>query len=186
MNNKKLMISLFSLCLVAIVGLLTTVIVLAASTQNVNSSINVTYTASEVSGSVSAAYKVKDDASETKFTGGTGGTITFTATTKTSEVGTLKASTDAITLTSDKNYVEFYYNFTNNGDKMIVKLAAMPTGTNIKFECFVSDSTTGVTSVDETLSGKGSTLKVTFKATIVDTALAASINTNINWALSAK
>ena len=49
MQNKKLIISLFSLCLVAIVGLLATVIVFAATSQEIKSGITINYTAIYIS-----------------------------------------------------------------------------------------------------------------------------------------
>ena len=56
--KKKGLITLFSLFAVVIVGLLVWVIVLASQTQNLNSNISISYTATEISGSVSATYKI--------------------------------------------------------------------------------------------------------------------------------
>ena len=58
--KKRTMITLFSLCAVIVIGLLVTVIVLASQTQNLNSNISVSYTATEISGGVSATYKIGD------------------------------------------------------------------------------------------------------------------------------
>lgn len=118
MKNKKLMISLFSLCLVVIVGLLTTVIVLAAGTQNVNSSINVVYQASEISGTVSAGYKKGGQQNYTAFTTngqseGGDTSITFAAN-KPQTTHTL-SPVGLTALTSTEREVIFKYTFQNNG-----------------------------------------------------------------------
>lgn len=114
MKNKKLMISLFSLCLVAIVGLLTTVIVLAAGTQNVKTTINVTYSATNIEGTASAQYKIKNGTAVNMTTDGTangGKTVSFKANNKTDNY-TLSTMGN-ITLTADNNLVEFIYSFTS-------------------------------------------------------------------------
>ena len=60
-GNKKWMIALFSICLVVIAGLLTTVIVLAAPSQTISSNIGISYSVSDIQGSISASYTIGEE-----------------------------------------------------------------------------------------------------------------------------
>ena len=115
-GNKKLMIALFSICLVVIAGLLTTVIVLATQSGKITSSINISYTAVDIQGSVSATYTV-ENGSPVALVNGEGETeIVFDAT-DASLTGSLgvQDSNPINTLTSTNDSVTFEYTFKNTG-----------------------------------------------------------------------
>ena len=107
-GNKKWMIALFSICLVVIAGLLTTVIVLAAPSQTISSDIGIQYTVRDIDGSMSASYKVGTSGSDTPIA---------------SEIE-FNQGTDSISgnfnvpnitgLSPSENYVTFTYTFTND------------------------------------------------------------------------
>ena len=178
MQNKKLIISLFSLCLVAIVGLLATVIVFAATSQNIESKISITYTANQVSGSLTAKYTI--GTTDTPI-----GTKSFTATT--SATGTWTDATP--TLTASNKVVKFTYTFTNNGDNDVTLAltgSATDTNANITIEYSNDDSTwtEKITSASRTVEGKGESGSVYVRMTIKDTAknvgLSGSYSVNIS------
>lgn len=186
MKNKKLMISLFSLCLVAIVGLLTTVIVLAAGTQNVNTTINVTYSATNIAGTVSAKSKIANqDAVDMTTDGSASGekTITFAAE-EANANGTLNPQ-GSLALTAENKYIEFIYTFTSTGDSYKASVAA--TGfdkKNYSIQYKVGDgeyTDTAATNVDVT-SAASST--VTIKIEIVNTAIAVNATGSFAWTLA--
>ena len=146
MQNKKLIISLFSLCLVAIVGLLATVIVFAATSQSIDSNISITYTATEVSGSLTAKYTI--GTKDTPI-----GTKSFTATT--SATGTWTDATP--TLTASDTVVKFTYTFTNDGSvpaTLVLTGSATDENSNIKIE-YSKDNTTWT----ETISTASTTVE---------------------------
>ena len=163
MQNKKLIISLFSLCLVAIVGLLATVIVFAATSQNIESKISINYTATEVAGSLKVEYKVGSNESVTV------GTSSFTAITT---AGTLDAASPE--LSSDNPTVVFTYTFTNNGgnDAKMTLTDGFKTKTNMTFQYSTNGTeysstlpTNGVTATKD-----GGSASIYVKLTIADTA----------------
>ena len=127
MQNKKLIISLFSLCLVAIVGLLATVIVFAATSQEIKSGITINYTATEVAGTLTGSYKVGSTSStETK-------SVTFTATTDASTIGNLNF-TNSPDLSAANKTVVYTYTFKNDSStsaKMTLSTTLQTNGTNI-------------------------------------------------------
>ena len=107
-GNKKWMIALFSICLVVIAGLLTTVIVLASPSQTISSNIGIQYTVRDIDGSMSASYKV-----------GTSGSDTPIATKIEFNQGTDSISgnfnvPNITGLSPSENYVTFTYTFTND------------------------------------------------------------------------
>ena len=107
-GNKKLMIALFSICLVVIAGLLTTVIVLALPSQTVTSDIGISYIVKDIEGSMSASYKVGASGSETPIAS----EIEFK---QNSEPVSGNLNQSGIKgLTPTDNYVVFTYTFTND------------------------------------------------------------------------
>ena len=106
MKNKKLMISLFSLCLVAIVGLLATIIVLTATSQTISSKITLTYKATEVSGKLTAMYQL-GDGDETQI-----GFGQFSAGDGSDALGSMDTN---LTITSEKQSVVLSYKIENTG-----------------------------------------------------------------------
>ncbi len=178
MNNKKLMISLFSLCLVAIVGLLTTVIVLAAGTQNVNSSVKITYTATDIEGSVSMKSTVSGDTASTDM-----GKHTFAANGTTS--GAINAS--EITLTSEKTYVTYEIELASTGDSYYAVLTESVSGSNLEVKYSTDGSTFVATNptASKNFEVTGSEAKTIYvRYTIINTAKSVEVNGNISLSLT--
>ena len=132
-GNKKLMIALFSICLVVIAGLLTTVIVLALPSQTVTSDIGISYIVKDIEGSMSASYKVGASGSDTSIA-----SIEFDQTT-----GSVSGNLDKLGikgLTPTDNYVVFTYTFTNDiALAYTVDVTYTGTNTNWKIEYTVND-----------------------------------------------
>ncbi len=120
-GNKKWMIALFSVCLVVIAGLLTTVIVLASPSQSINQTIGINYTVTDVEGSLQMTYQVAgQEASSPK-------TATFTQT-QAPTSGALDIE-EISGLTPTNNKVVFTYTFNNDID-LAYNVAFTYTGTN--------------------------------------------------------
>ncbi len=186
MKNKKLMISLFSLCLVAIVGLLTTVIVLAAGTQNVNTTINVTYSATNIAGSVSAKYKVANGTAVDMTTDGTSNgakTITFAA--EDANANATLSPAGSIALDATNKYVEFTYTFTSSGDSYKATVAA--TGfdkKNYTIQYKVGDGEYSDTAASNVEVTSAASATVTIKIEIVNTAIGVNAAGSFAWTLA--
>ena len=120
-GNKKWMIALFSICLVVIAGLLTTVIVLAAPSQTIQQTIGINYTVTDVEGSLQMTYQVAgQEVSSPK-------TATFTQT-QAPTSGALDIE-EINGLTPTNNKVVFTYTFNNDID-LAYNVAFTYTGTN--------------------------------------------------------
>lgn len=135
-GNKKWMIALFSICLVVIAGLLTTVIVLALPSATIQSQIGIQYTVKDISGSMSASYKVGASGSVTPIAS----EIKFNQSTS-SISGNLNVS-DIKGLTPSDNYVVFTYTFTNDID-LDYTVDFTYTGTNEKWTVEYSTTNNG-------------------------------------------
>ena len=132
-GNKKLMIALFSICLVVIAGLLTTVIVLALPSQTVTSDIGISYIVKDIEGSMSASYKVGASGSDTSIA-----SIEFDQTTGAASGNLDKLGIKGLTPTD--NYVVFTYTFTNDiALAYTVDVTYTGTNTNWKIEYTVND-----------------------------------------------
>ena len=133
-GNKKLMIALFSICLVVIAGLLTTVIVLALPSQTVSSDIGISYIVKDIEGSMSASYKVGASGSETPIAK----EIEFK---QNSEPVSGNFNQSGIKgLTPTDNYVVFTYTFTNDiALAYTVDVTYTGTNTNWTIEYTVND-----------------------------------------------
>lgn len=124
-GNKKLMIALFSICLVVIAGLLTTVIVLAAPSANVTSSINISYIASGIDGKLSAAYVQASTATSeeagTKLKGGDddSGEVTFSINDSGAKTGNFSLEDNTVTLTPTSKSIILIYTITSTGARGI-------------------------------------------------------------------
>ena len=113
--KQKTLITLFSLMIVVIAGMLVTIIVLASQTHNLNSNISISYTATEISGGVSATYQVGDG--EVKNMVINGNTSEKTASFYGEDVAktqNLSPTESQIVLLAGQELV-FTYNFTNSG-----------------------------------------------------------------------
>ncbi len=117
-SKKKLIISLSAVCLVAVIAVVAVVAVLAAGTQAVQTSVTITYTASDVSATVSAnQYLIArttnvGDAAQA-FKSGDATSVSFNAVDGNETVATLTQPANA-DLTSEKNAVVFEFIFEND------------------------------------------------------------------------
>ena len=174
MKNKKLMISLFSLCLVAIVGLLATVIVFAATSQNITSSITISYTADQVSGSLTAKYTIGT-------TDTTIGTKSFSAD---STAGNLTGASP--TLTAASREVLFTYTFVNKGaNTATLKLTGSVADSNLTIT-YSNDNKTFSTTLPSVDVAGGASGSVYVKMRITDTAKNVGLNSSYNVVISNK
>lgn len=108
-SKKKLIVALSTLCCVLVAAVVTVVAVLAATQQTLTSNVTVTYTATEIAGSVKANY-----ATEANQTGVLHAEYAFTG----ADVDKESVNTEpTIELTSEDRYVEFVYEFHNDGDR---------------------------------------------------------------------
>ncbi len=147
-SKKKLIISLSAVCLVAIIAVVAVVAVLAAGTQAVQTSVTITYTASDVSATVSAnQYLIArttnvGDAAQA-FTSADGSSVSFSAI-NASTTGTLIQPANA-DLTSEKNAVVFEFIFENDSASvpMLVTLEEIDTeNLNQTFDLFYKTGST--------------------------------------------
>lgn len=192
-GNKKLMIALFSICLVVIAGLLTTVIVLASPAQNVTSNINISYSATDIQGSMTAKYllasSTADDGGATEFDGSP---ISFVAGDP-DKTGTLNFS-GPVSLSSSNSSIIFIYEFASTGDVAYdaVVTYESTTETNFKVE-YATDASQagsgwtelvdeGTQTVNVAANGTG---KLYIRLSIEDTGKDATFNGNFKWALTA-
>ncbi len=112
--SKKLVITGFAILAAIIIGLVTTLLVLASINQNVQSDINVSYTASGIYGQATATYKVGETGTETPLTNSNGNKIVFNGEIE----GDKTLTPNDINLNSENYFVVFKYTFTNKRDKV--------------------------------------------------------------------
>ncbi len=189
MNNKKLMISLFSLCLVAIVGLLTTVIVLAAGQGTVQSNFTVKYVATNISGKVKGNYTVGSttkylyaDASKTSATNGD--EIEFKADDKSVSFNLVPA--ENVVLTADDNYVIFEYTFTNTGDAYTVKVSSSFTDSNLKVTYGTSKASVEDTTVPTVEVAANGTSNYYVKIALVSSSVSTEVSGAFTFTMAKK
>ena len=148
-TKTKWIAALASFCAVLVVAIVSMGIIWAASTQTVQTSINITYTVSDVVCDVSAN-KYFANNTAIPFTGGTNGTVSFAASDTTT---TATLTTTDTTLTSANQYVIYEYVFTNNGANTMT--AALATGSTTNLDVYVIAPTT-------TRLASGTTIYTTF------------------------
>lgn len=191
-GNKKLMIALFSICLVVIAGLLTTVIVLALPSQTVTSDIGISYIVKDIEGSMSASYKVGASGSETPIAS----EIEFK---QNSEAVSGNLNQSGIKgLTPTDNYVVFTYTFTNDiALAYTVDVTYTGTNTNWTIEYTVNDDLstgwqpmTSASQVSDVLTVAGAaddtptTDKLYIRVTLDDTTADASFSGKFSFVLT--
>ncbi len=203
-GNKKLMIALFSICLVVIAGLLTTVIVLAAPSANVTSNINISYTAQGIDGSLSAAYVQASTATNEEagiaLKGGDGdsGKVTFTIDNTSAKSGTL-AMPENVTVSLENKSIILIYTISNTGSKTI-EATLTYNNTNDADDNFKVEYATDASQAESgwsTLSDKGTqkvtvsggtdeeptTERVYVRITLEDASQDATFEATLVWAL---
>lgn len=193
-GNKKLMIALFSICLVVIAGLLTTVIVLALPNATIESNIGIKYTVKDIEGSLGASYKV-----------GTSGEVKPIANTiefnqSTEEISGDLSVNDISGLTPTDNYVVFTYTFTNDiALAYTVDVTYTGTNTNWTIEYTVNDDLstdwkpmTSASQVSDVLTVAGAaddtptTEKLYIRITLDDTTADSTFSGSFSFSLAGK
>lgn len=110
MDSKRKMIISITIFAVAILAIIITIVsVLAAQNVTVNSSINFTYTADKIKGTVAGYYSVAGG--ELKEIG----EIVYDGDEDDGTQNLNNGTLNITGITKDKNYVEFTFTFTNNG-----------------------------------------------------------------------
>ena len=168
-SKKKLVISLSVAAAVLVAAIIAIVAVFAAASQTVASNVKISYTASEVDGSISASYVVAGKGEAVQM-----GSASFTA--GSDEItGTLNgASTEEIKLDATNNYVVFTYVFTNNGQKnMQISNTITTLDSNLK-------ATYKILNVDDEYQDSLSSAILAGKANAADTAKEAKIEVRID------
>ncbi len=175
-SRKKLWIALGSLAVAVIVGLSITVGVLAASTAQVTSAINVTYTASQVAATVSGEYQVLNGSATAFQTSGNQNTIVFNGSEGTAS-GAFVAVND-ITLTATNNSVTFRYTIQNDSSsKGISAQVTLPTTqTNV--------TVSAGTAVTVPQSGEGESVTVTAGTNHVTDSFVVPANTTVTYTIT--
>ena len=111
-SKKKLVISLSVAAAVLVAAIIAIVAVFAASIQTAQSTLKITFTSKDVSCTVSGEWALPSATADEK---GELGSITIKAS---DEQDTHKLNANpTIPLTSEKNYVDLSYTFTNNGSR---------------------------------------------------------------------
>lgn len=134
-KSKKVIITLSVVCAVVIIALVTVVAVWAATSQTVTNQLTVRYTATNVSATVKAEYKLgtmqdADSIGDASSYTSIGSANFFANNTTTSE--TLPAKEIVLT-DATSSYVYFRYTFTNTGSNTITVSIAdpLPTASNM-------------------------------------------------------
>lgn len=197
-SKKKLIVSLSSLCAVAIIAVLTVTLVLAFGAGSVKSTISVTYKADgAVKGTMNATYQLGSDSAtafhdEVTFTGSeSGSALNKEVTPKVENIG----------LSRDKQFVIIKYSFTADtttsatatGYTAVVKFDAAAAGvSNVKVE--VSNDGSTYTEKTSALNSQLGSVDVTsstavdfyVKVSVVDTMQDASFKGDFTWTLTPK
>ena len=114
-SKKKLIVALSSLCFVLVAAVVTVVAVLAAAQQTITSNINVTYTASQIAGSVTATSKYEDGTAWDAI--GSDNVVSFNGGDVNKDANIDEEYELQITDSLTRRYVAFKYEFTNTGSK---------------------------------------------------------------------
>ena len=207
-SKRKLIVASVIVGVVLLGAIISIVAVLAATTQNVNSSVNVTYTVSDVSATVTARYAragavSTSDSDKTNKYFVDAGEVTFYAQDAT-RTGNLNFG-DELKLASTNAYVTYEFGFDNNSTLgFTAQLTGAPAATNMTLAYYVSDSKVEPNSVDAAsfevfytkdtnnisavktavAGGNTSVSYVYIRATIVDLNTAAGLSGNFAWSLT--
>ncbi len=117
-TKKKLIMALSSLCGVLLVAVVAMGIVWAATSQTITSNVKVTYTATQIKGSIAANVYFNSD-TPTPMTGGTNGTISFDAETSSTGGALTPASEIVLDNVAGKTFVIFEYYITNGSTNVM-------------------------------------------------------------------
>lgn len=183
-KQKKTIIALSSVCSVVAIALITVVSVWAATSQTVTSTLTITYSAKNVSATVTAEYKLEGDTTYTTL-----GSTSFLP--KDASGTKSLQKDDALALTDTKSYAIFKYTFTNDGDNSF-KVALNETEvtkSNVTVTFASADVTdepasiTGTTFAEATVAGHA-TIYAYVKVAVTDLASSANYTGTLNWVLT--
>ena len=134
-KSKKLIISLSIILAVVVIVLVTVVSVWAATSQTVTNQLTVRYTATNVSATMQADYRLAGSSTWQNM-----GSVSFSPT-ESSSSKSLTAK--EIELTDSATYVFFRYTFTNNGSNDIkISSNETPAQTNMEIEYYIKSTDT--------------------------------------------
>ncbi len=184
--KKKGLIAIYSLMSMIIVGLVITVVVLAATTQYVGSSVSILYVATEISGSVTATYQIgsNDAKSMTDSEGNT--SINFGSDLPTSIL--LLSPNETLTL-GTKEDVLLTYTFNNSGETYYATVSYADTDSNspsknldFQYKTPTASKYDDESSVIEVPSYGSATYII--KISVHNIYSGASLNGRVTWALT--
>ena len=183
-KSKKVIITLSIVCAVVIIALVTVVSVWAATSQTVTNQLTVRYTATNVSASVKAEYKLAGTSTWQDM-----GSISFAPT---DDSTTKSLAAKEITLTDTSTSVLFRYTFTNDGSNSILlslDQRNLPTATNINVGYMLTDTNNDPSSFSETFASSniiagGRTRYVFIKVEIKSLAFDATYSGTLSWLLA--
>ena len=190
-TRKKLLISIIAVSVVLVIGIVTLIVTLVASSQLAGSGVTVNYEATGISAMVSARYFLGDE--EVVLKNGEQAKVLFGPNSK---GGTLKAENTTITLDETNSYVIFEYLFLNMSTSAGINISLnAPTGTNVSFAYSSSNTMQDIdalTTTSTTLStislpanATGTATKYVYiVASIDDITEDASCSGSFNWSLS--
>ncbi len=143
-TKKRITLTVSAMCLLLVFGIVSIFAVFSATKNTTNSNVTVTYTANQISGTVSAYHAIESDTSWTAMTvDGTEGAATSINFGENKGVVTATlAPTAAVEVTATKTYAVFKYVFTNDStaNKINLTLNGTPAITNFTVK-YVTDST---------------------------------------------
>jgi len=183
-TKRKWSILLFSICIAIILGLVATVIILAASIQSINTSINISYIADGIFGTVSASYKIGSQP-QVDMLNSSGDTIIDFS--NPDDQFNLSPAGDII-LTPSESFVVFKYNFTNTHTSKIYLATLTYTDdtsddSNITFE-YSSTGTNYTTENNYFRVNPNSNATYYVKVSVANTSQNATCTGNFSWQLS--
>lgn len=179
-SRKKMVIALSSLAVIILAGVVAIAAVLAAQNITIKSAVNVSYTANEIAGTVTAKYKVAGGSEQNI------GSITYDGT----EEGEPTTDMDVITidnLTKNKKSIEFIFTFTNTGSSDYTATLTLPETVSNFTPSFSVPTGAGITKISDTsFTIAGNTAEVvtySVTMTISDVSQDAKIEGSFAWNL---
>ncbi len=178
-TKKRITLTVSAICLLLVFGIVSIFAVFSATKNTTTSNVTVTYTATEISGTVSASYAIKSDSSWTAMTDANGKTEIDFSQNKGQEMTTTLAPSGNITVTAVNTYAIFKYKFTNNSTANQINLAlgsGVGTPTNFAVKYYTS-ATEDLTVGNAYNALKGENVSDSFTSMTVGTKSGSSVGT---------